>query len=402
MNTRWTLAGLAMMTVAASAADPAALQSAATAANRFSSNLYGALASGAKGNLVVSPYSVHSAMAMVAAGAAGGTEAQLVQGLALPAEPAARAAAVKALRARVEALGAGGDVTLEAANRVWVQRDYALLPAFTRGVEEVFGAGFAAADFVGAAEAARGEINGWVEKKTRDRIKDLIPNGALTADTRMVLVNAVYFYGAWATPFSADRTREEPFHLGPDQTRPVPMMNAHLEGMAYREEDGLQICELPYKGHGMTMVALLPAAGGLEALEVRLAKEGVDAVVGRLGRRDVNVTLPKFKIEAQFTLNDALRALGMRDAFAPSLADFSGMTGTRELSISAVVHKAFIEVNEKGTEAAAATGVMMRATSVMISEPPAVFRADRPFVFVLRDRGSGAVLFLGRVANPAG
>jgi serpin B len=180
------------------------------------------------------------------------------------------------------------------------------------------------------------------------------------------------------------------------------MMNARLEQMGYREEEGLQICELPYQGHGMTMVVLLPKAGGLEALEARLAKEGVDAVVGRLGRRDVNVTLPKFKIEAQFTLNDALKALGMRDAFSPSLADFSGMTGTRELSISAVVHKAFIEVNEKGTEAAAATGVIVRATSVMISEPPAVFRADRPFVFVLRDRVSGAALFLGRVANPAG
>jgi serpin B len=193
MKSRCMLAGLAMMTVAASAADPAALPTAASAVNRFSSNLYGALAAGTKGNLVVSPFSVHSAMAMVAAGAAGGTEAQLVEGLALPAEPAARAAAVKALGARVEALGAGGDVTLEAANRVWVQRDYPLLPAFTRGVGEVFGAGFAAADFVGAAEAARGEINGWVEQKTRDRIKDLIPNGALTPDTRMVLVNAVYF-----------------------------------------------------------------------------------------------------------------------------------------------------------------------------------------------------------------
>jgi serpin B len=403
MKTRCMLAGLALLTVAAPASDPAVMRESAAASNRFAGRLYGRLAGVEQGNFVVSPFSAHSCLAMVALGAAGDTETQMRAALQLSAEPAARAAALHALRTRMDILGAAGDVTLESANRVWVQASYELRPEFTRGVQETLGAAFAAADFMTATEPARREINGWVEKKTRDRIKGLIPEGALTPDTRMVLVNAVYFYGAWNSPFPREQTREEPFHVSPERTRPAPMMNATLKAISYREEDGLQICELPYKGRQVTMVVLLPAAGGLPALEARLAKEGVDAVCGAIGRRDVQVTLPKFKLESKFGLNDPLIALGMRDAFEPGRADFSGMTGTRELFVSAVIQKAFIEVNEKGTEAAAATGAIMTKTSVRIDEPPpAVFRADRPFVFVLRDRVSGAVLFLGRVANPAG
>jgi serpin B len=177
-------------------------------------------------------------------------------------------------------------------------------------------------------------------------------------------------------------------------------MQAHLDHLGYREEPGLQVCELPYRGRDLSMVVLLPPAGQLGALEARLAREGLDPVAGRLRPRTVNVALPRFRIEAQFGLNDPLIALGMRDAFSPGRADFSGMTGTRDLFVSAVVHKAFIEVNEKGTEAAAATGAVMTLTAMPVAEEPAVFRADRPFLFALRDRASGVVLFLGRVAQP--
>ncbi len=369
-------------------------------ATLFAGALFGRLAGTVEGNFVVSPFSVHSCMSMVAAGAAGDTESQMNAVLGLAADRAARNAGLQARQKRLNALGAKGDVTLEVANRVWVQKSYPLLPAFTRDVESVFAAGFAPADFAGQAERERGIINDWVEEKTRDRIKDLIQPGLLGPDTRMVLVNAVYFYGAWQTPFPGDRTEKAPFHAAPGRAIEVDLMQAHLERLGYREEAGLQVCELPYRGREVSMVVLLPAAGQLGALETRLAREGLDAVAGRLRPRTVNVALPRFKIEAQFGLNDPLIALGMRDAFNPGRADFSGMTGTRDLFVSAVVHKAFIEVNEKGTEAAAATAAVMRLTAMPVAEEPAVFRADRPFLFALRDRGSGVVLFLGRVARP--
>lgn len=394
-------AGLAILfasALTAAAADEGGASPAA-GANRFAGRLYGELAAGAEGNLVVSPYSIHSAMAMVAAGAAGNTESQMAAALNLPGAAEDRSAAIQSILKRITAVGAAGDVTLEAAHRVWVQESYPLLPAFTGSVERTFGAGFATADFTRQAEPARRRINAWVEEKTRNRIRDLLPAGILTPLTRMVLVNAVYFYGTWAVPFSEAQTRPEPFFAAPDQPRDTPMMNAKLERVGYREEAGLQICELPYKGGALSMVVLLPEAGGLPALEARMAREGFDAVCGRLIPQTVQTALPKFKIEAQFGLNDPLIRLGMRDAFDAQLADFSGMTGTRDLFVSAVVHKAFIEVNEKGTEAAAATGVIM-ATRSMPIEKRIVFRANRPFLFALRDRESGLVLFIGRVADP--
>lgn len=410
MNARRRTAslGLTLATaLAATAAPPRpdvggdSARGAATEANRFAASLFGELSATAKGNLVVSPFSIHTCMSMVAAGAAGNTERQMLQSLALPADRTARHAALAALRARMDAVGAKGDVTLDVANRVWTQKSYPLLPAFVKDVESVFGAGFAAADFAGQAEQERRIINGWVEEKTRDRIKDLLPPGILTPLTRMVLVNAVYFYGTWQTPFSKDRTEAAPFHAAPGRDLDVDLMQAHLEHLGYHEEPGLQVCELPYKGREVSMVVLLPAAGRLGALEARLARGDLDAITDRLRPRTVNVGLPRFKIEAQFGLNDPLIALGMRDAFSPGRADFSGMTGTRDLFVSAVVHKAFIEVNEKGTEAAAATAAVMAVRAMPRMEEPAVFRADRPFLFVLRDRASGAILFLGRVASPS-
>jgi len=410
MNARRRTASLGLTlaaAVAATAAPPRpdaggdSARRAATEANRFAAALFGELAATAKDNLVVSPFSIHACMSMVAAGAAGDTERQMVQALALPPDRTARHAALAALRTRMDAVGAKGDLTLEVANRVWAQKSHPLLPAFVTDIESVFGAGFAPADFAGQAERERGIINAWVEEKTHDRIKELIQPGLLGPDTRMVLVNAVYFYGTWQTPFSKDRTEAAPFHAAPGRDIEVDLMQAHLEHLGYHEEPGLQVCELPYKGREVSMVVLLPASGRLGALETRLAREGLDAVAGRLRPRTVNVALPRFRIEAQFGLNDPLIALGMRDAFNPGRADFSGMTGTRDLFVSAVVHKAFIEVNEKGTEAAAATAAVMRLTAMPVAEEPAVFRADRPFLFVLRDRASGSILFLGRVAAPS-
>ncbi len=367
--------------------------------NAFGADLFGRLAAEAPGNFVVSPYSIHAAMAMVGAGAAGRTEAEIVAALRLPAAKDARPAALRALREGMDATGRQGDVTLETANRVWVQRSYPLRAEFAREVEAVFGAGFTAADFAGQAEAVRLEINSWVEQKTRNRIANLIPTGVLTPLTTMVLVNAIYFYGAWETAFPAARTVKAPFHRTGAAVVVADLMQVRLKQAAYREEPGLQVCELPYRGRDMSMLVLLPAAGGLADLEARVARDGVPAVAGALAAREVEVALPRFKVEAQFALNATLQAMGVRDAFDGARADFSGLTGQRDLSISTVLHKAFIEVNEKGTEAAAATAVVMQRTMAM---PPrhVVFRADRPFLFALRERTTGAVLFVGRVMDP--
>ncbi len=393
MNKLTLVLGCLTFAIAANGAEPAT-------GNRFAAQLYGLLAAEQPGNLVVSPFSIHAALAMVAGGAGGETEAQMLEVLSLPADRIERAAALRAHLDRIEAIGAAGDVTLESANRVWVQQGFPLLQGFTRDTEAIFGAGFAPADFVQAAEATRSEINQWVEAQTRERIQNLIPQGMLTPLTRMVLANAVYFFGKWETPFSKDRTVELPFHVSAAQSRSVPMMRASLEHTGYREEKELQVCELLYQGRDVGMIVLLPAAGGLDELEARVASEGLDAVIGNLDRKRVEVTLPRFKIEAALGLNKLLMKLGMTDAFTEARADFSRMTGTRDLHISAVVHKAFIEVNEEGTEAAAATGVSAMPTSVRLPEQPVVFRADRPFLFVLRDRTTGTVLFLGRVADP--
>ena len=393
-------AGLGLFLLGVFSAAPAMAADASPAmANPFGDSLYAELAGNTPGNFVVSPYSVHSVMSMVAAGAAGDTKSQMINALRLPNGDADRNATAKAIMDRIAALGARGDVTLESANRVWVQASYPLLPAFTREIEKTFGAGFASADFVNAAEPTRKAINDWVEKITRNRIKDLIPSGVLTPLTRMVLVNAVYFYGTWDVPFSEKSTRPMPFFTAPGQSHDTPMMYAKLEGIGYREEAGLQVCELPYKGRTLSMVVLLPEAGQIGALEQRVGKEGFNAVCGTLGAQTVHVTLPKFKIESQFGLNEPLVKLGMRDAFSAGDADFSGMTGTRDLFVSTVIQKAFIEVNEKGTEAAAATGVVMALRSMPI-EKRIEFRADRPFLFALRDRETGLVLFMGRVADP--
>ncbi len=369
------------------------------AANGFASRLYGAVAARESGNFVVSPLSAHQALSMVAAGAAADTENQMTAGLGLPPERGLRADAMKSLCERLAAVARKGEVTLEVANRVWAQKTYPVLPAFIREVEDIWGAGFAAADFAGQAETVRAEINGWVEKQTHDRIRDLIAAGMLTPLTRMVLVNAVYFYGLWEEPFDQASTKSEPFHVAADRDIQTDLMHNFLEHAPYREDKTLKVCELPYKGGDLTMVVLLPPAGGLPALEARVAREGFDAVCGALPPRPVMVTLPRFKLEAQFQLNDPLKELGMADMFDIERADFSGITGTRDLYVGAVIQKAFIEVNEKGTEAAAATAVIM-PTGAAPMEQPADFRADRPFLFALRDRRTGLVLFLGRVVQP--
>jgi serpin B len=284
------------------------------------------------------------------------------------------------------------------AKALWGQKGYEFRPAFTYQVETEYDGKLQELDFATAAEAARQTINAWVEKQTNGKIKDLISPGVLNTMTRLVLTNAIYFKGNWAHQFEKDRTREAPFTLPDGKKVQTPMMN-QKERFGYAETERSQALELPYSGDELAMVILLPKkTDGIGALEQELTSENLSTWLSTIRKREVIVSIPKFKMTDKFSLERVLAALGMPTAFSRN-ADFSGMTGRRDLFISAVIHQAYVDVNEEGTEAAAATAVTMKLLSVGPGQTP-VFRADHPFLFLIRDTKSGSILFLGRVMNP--
>jgi serpin B len=383
--------------------------------NRFALELYEKLRE-QKGNLFFSPYSISAALAMTYAGARGETEAQMARVMHFPSGPkvlpkdydgpvqqgwdreqfhSAFGAIIKDLNAK----GEKGNYELSVANALWGQKGYGFLAEFLELIEAKYGGKLNEVDFIAATEAARQTINAWVEKETKEKIKNLIQKGVLDALTRLVLTNAIYFKGNWARQFEEDKTKEAPFTLISGEKINVPMMNQTAE-FNYMETEDFQGLELPYVDDELSMIILLPRkTDGLSSLEKMLSVENLSDWLGKLGKRKVIVSVPKFRMTSQFSLAGVLRQMGMTDAFSAK-ADFSGMNGKRDLFISAVVHKAYVDVNEEGTEAAAATWVTMRLTSVRPEQIP-VFRADHPFLFLIRDNHSGSILFFGRVMNPA-
>ena len=365
----------------------------------FALDLYGQLRQ-EKGNIFFSPYSISAALAMTWTGARGNTEKQMKKVLGFPAgNRGSVAAAFAALEKGLVADPRDAGYELRVANALWAQKGYRFLRSFVDLNRRCFGAGLRVVDFSGHTEAARKTINAWVEDKTNRKIKDLIRRGDLDQLTRLVLTNAIYFKGQWATRFKKKRTRLAPFSLGGPrlriQTVRVPMMSQSAE-FGYAERKDLQVLAMPYKGGRLSMVALLPR-GDLSALDKALTPATLKTWLAGLRTQEVNVYLPRFRITWGATdLVRPLKALGMRDAFTMG-ADFSGMDGTRKLLISKVLHKAFVDVNEEGTEAAAATAVVMRLKSAM---RPLVFRADHPFLFLIRDNKTGCILFMGRVVDP--
>jgi serpin B len=255
-------------------------------------------------------------------------------------------------------------------------------------------------DFKGATEAARLTINQWVEQKTQDKIKDLLQPGALESNTRLVLTNAIYFKGDWITQFDKAQTKNEDFYLAPTKTTTAPLMHRE-SNFRYFDGGTFQLLEIPYKSQDLSMVILLPKdRSGLTGLEQSLTAANMQQWLSQLSLvPNIIVTLPRFKSTRQFALGSTLRAMGMAEAFN-GRADFSGMTGHRDFAISEVIHKAYIDVNEEGTEAAAATAVTMMAMAMRAAQPPPVFRADHPFVFLIRDNRSNSILFMGRMADP--
>ncbi|HEY6056956.1 MAG TPA: serpin family protein [Candidatus Limnocylindrales bacterium] len=393
---------LAAANVPRASADPSAAQAAAHAINAFGLVLL-ANAAAPNANVVVSPASVVLALAMARAGARGETAAQIDEVLrdvasdehadwlnALDAALATRTATFK------DANGDDQPVTLRIANAPFGQRGMTLEPAYLEALASRFGAGLRLVDYQAATEQARQAINGWVAGQTEQRIRELLAQGTLDAMTRLVLVNAIYLKAAWQTPFFPDATKPAPFRLADRSTVDVPTM--HLsEGLPYAEGSGWRAVELPYVGGSLAMDVIVP--DDMAGFERSLTGDSLAAVFDALAWSQVNLSMPKFSIETQAELSSILARLGMRDAFDSTKADFSGITHQEQLYISAVIHQANIDVDEKGTEAAAATAVVMRATGAPAQ--PVELTIDHPFLFALRDLPTGAVLFLGRVADPS-
>ena len=367
----------------------------------FAFELYHVL-KGEEGNLFYSPYGISLALAMTYAGARGETAEQMAATLQLLLEQERLHPAFNWLDAELAKRGEGAEgkdgegFRLNIVNAIWGQKNYEFLSDFLDVLAENYGAGLRILDFITETEKSRLAINDWVSDQTEGRIEDLIPQGAIGALTRLVLTNAIYFNAAWEYPFDEDMTADGPFYPLDGGQVIVPMMK-QTESFDYTEGQGYQAVELQYDGGELSMVIFLPEAGKFEDFEEGLQTEQVEAIISDLQPTEVALTMPRFEFDSEFSLKDILTEMGMPIAFS-SGADFSGMTGNRALFISDVVHKAFVAVDEAGTEAAAATAVIMSLTAV--PEPPVEVIIDRPFVFLIRDIETGAILFVGRVINP--
>ena len=367
--------------------------------NQFALDLYAQLDREQQGkNLFFSPTSISVALAMTAAGAHGPTQSEMANVLHLDADLAEAHAHYHQLLEQWNAEGEKRAYQLRVANRLWGQKGYPIRPEFLALTRQQYGAEMLLLDFA-QSKAASQEINRWVEQQTNGKIKDLIPPGSLDAMTRLVLTNAVYFKGDWVQPFDKKNTKEEDFAFSAEGKVKVPLMHQQKK-LGYAEEETFQVLELPYAGRELSMVVLLPKeVDGLPELEKAITTDKLAALMLKLRVREVNAYLPKFKLETSFGLNSTLQAMGMKRAFSRE-ADFSGISSTEALYISAVLHKAYVDVNEEGTEAAAATGVVMKAMAVRRPQPIPVFRADHPFLFLIRDTKAGSILFMGRLTKP--
>ena len=391
----------------ASSAPREDILAASAAIGAFGADLYSVLArDAAGGNLVVSPASIVTALAMTYAGAVGSTADEMAKTLHFELQGDALHQAFNALDSLIESRSWEGKdpegnergVLVKTANSLWAQRDLVFDALFLDTLAANYGAGVRLVDFKKAAEAARETINEWVAEQTEEKITDLLPADALDALTRLVLVNAVYLDATWASPFDKDATADGPFTTLSGSVVTAPLMSQSA-GFAYGKGDGWQAVELPYARDELAMLVILPDEGRFAEIEGRLNSGLVETAAAALTTgSEVQLTIPAFEFRTQTGLADALKALGMEKAFDSQTADFSGMTRQERLYISKVVHEAYIAVDEEGTEAAAATAVIARVTAGPMETVQ--MRIDRPFIFALRDRDTGAILFLGRVTDP--
>ncbi len=358
------------------------------------------------GNIVYSPYSISLAFAMAYGGARGETAAQMADTLHYTLlgdqfHPAFNALDLDLARRPNQAADVDEKerFQLNIANSLWGQDGWPFLPEYLDLLAVNYGAGMHLVDFENAPESARRQINDWVSDQTRRRIQDIVPPGMIDPSTRLVLANAIYFKATWEYEFDANETSDEPFYLLNGETVNVPMMGMETgRNFAYASGDGWQAVALPYKGGLTEMVVIVPDAGNFEAFESTLTAERYGEILAAMQTQEVILSMPKFTFETQYGLKDILTGMGMQAAFDPDTADFSGIDGQRDLVISDAIHKAFIAVDEKGTEAAAATVVIMMTGALM--PQGIVLTIDRPFFYVIRDVPTGTILFMGRVVDP--
>ncbi|KAK2160687.1 hypothetical protein NP493_1631g00031 [Ridgeia piscesae] len=369
--------------------------------NDFAMDLYGQIKndpSKAGKNIFFSAFSVSSALGMVYAGSRGNTKTQM--GTAMKFDSVTGDIHDGFLQLFTAFNDPTNNYTLSVANALFSSKDYTILQSYIDIVKQYYLSFVKTMDFKSNPEPSRTYINKWVADHTNQKIKELFQQGTISPNTVVALVNAIYFKGLWKEPFETKYTKPDTFFLSATKTKKTNMMNLKGKKFNYAEVAnlGCKIIELPYDGDEVSMYILLPDETiGLSALESQITSASINAAISSMYKQPVGVSMPKFKMTMQIDLKDILKALGMTDAFVPNLADLSGIDGTRKLLVSAAVHEAYVDVNEEGTEAAAATGVGISVTSIQI---PKTFKADHPFLFFIREKVTGSILFSGRVLDP--
>lgn len=385
------------------------IQQVINANNQFAFDLYSILAKSEDGNIFYSPYSISAALAMTNEGAKGETSDEIKSVFHFPDFDILRpnfAAIYNNINKKNEVY------ELRTGNALWAQYDYDFLENYINNVERYYGGKVANLDFVTETEKSRQTINAFIEEQTNNRIKDLIPEGMLDPLTRLVITNAIYFKGLWKWEFDESNTREHDFKITPDNIVKTPMMYMEPEDITfnYADLEKLRILELPYKGEKISMLILLPKQGeeydfmtgetivfNYTLNDIELSFEKFNEYKAQMRETELDsILLPKFEFDTKYFMKDTLSVMGMPTAFSNN-ADFSGMDGTRNLYISQVIHQAFVKVDEKGTEAAAATAVIMRLTAAM---PRKDFKANHPFIFIIQEIETGNILFMGKINDP--
>jgi len=393
-----TCAPFSTNTLAGTVENEGGLQAISESANEFALDFYKRIASHNE-NLFLSPYSIYSIFAMVYGGARGNTAAEMERTFHFPLSGSELHEYVGRVSSAINSTQVSDAIRLDTANSLWPQDGYPLLKGYLDLVQRRYEAKISPLDYGKDPEGARKAINNWVEDKTRHKITNLLKPGMINTLTRMVLVNAIYFKGDWQSQFDRNNTEDCPFFLLSGETVKVPLMTIR-RSYRYNDVSEAQILELPYAGKDISMLVVLPKKkDGLREVENALSKGRLKVWTSTMHPRDIIVYLPRFHVTSEFTLDRVLASMGMVDAFDPQKADFSGMDGQKgTLFIGVAIHKAYADINEEGTEAAATTAAGIRTTSMPI--PPPVFRADRPFLFMIRHNATGIVLFMGRIANP--
>lgn len=368
--------------------------------NKFAFDIYSQYKDSDR-NIFLSPFSISSALAMTYEGAKGKTATEMQSVFGFPVDDTMRRTSYATI---FEQLNKGDSKsTVSVANALWVDKEYKLHDKYIKVVSDYYGGEATNVDFKTATDQSRLQINKWVEGKTNNKIIDLIEEGLLLPNTRLILTNAIYFKGSWRNEFDKDNTKDKDFRLSTEKTIQAPTMSQYGNYYKYTEDDDQQVIELPYKGNKLSMTVILPKDGKQSAVEASLSATKISDWEKEMSSQKVNIFIPKFKIETSYKLSDTLKEMGMPLAFTDD-ADFSGMNaeGKDDLKIKEVIHKAFVDVGEEGTEAAAATAVIMVEKSVAIDEEekPKIFRADHPFIFMIRDNENGNILFLGRINDP--